>query len=563
MLAQLKEYYERQGDRTPPLHLRMPVRYVVELDQAGALSNPVPIDRATGNAKGTSRGTPLVVPNIVRSSGDAPMLLADGSDYTFGVDPDARPERRSERHRLYSDLVADCAAVTGESSVEAVRLFLESGEHPQFPIDFDYGATVTFSVDGQLPVQLPSVQRYWRDRFEREELAKLEAVECVVCGRQEPALITYPIKIKGIRGGQTSGTTVVSANSTAFESYGLQGSQTSPTCLDCADSTTKGLNELIAGERTHLYLGGVTFVFWTRSSAQPFDFYTLVAEPTPESVQDVLQSARTGRPVAGVEADRFYAAALTGSGGRAVVRDWIDTSLPEAQQHLAQWFERQRVADWDGSEGGPLSLYALAGATLPVRRGQPRWDDLAPTVPRALLRAALTGSPVPWDVLFRVIHRARAERGVRRAHAAVIKLVLLSQDAKEEEAPMSLNPDHPDVAYQCGRLLAVLEEAQRAAMPRVTNTIVDRFYGTASSAPATVFGRLLRGVQPHLSTLESVRPPAYFAIQGKLEEVSRHIPAFPLSLTLREQGLFALGYYHQRAQRPARAAEPNATPATS
>jgi CRISPR-associated protein Csd1 len=120
-----------------------------------------------------------------------------------------------------------------------------------------------------------------------------------------------------------------------------------------------------------------------------------------------------------------------------------------------------------------------------------------------------------------------------------------------------------DVAYHCGRLLAVLEEAQRAALPRVTNTIVDRFFGTASSAPATVFGRLLRGVQPHLSTIESVRPAAYFAIQGKIEEISCHIPSFPLSLTLREQGLFALGYYHQRAQRSARSTDNIATSAKS
>ena len=71
----------------------------------------------------------------------------------------------------------------------------------------------------------------------------------------------------------------------------------------------------------------------------------------------------------------------------------------------------------------------------------------------------------------------------KSVHAALIKLALLSeQGAMEVIGPVSLNPQHPETAYHCGRLLAVLEEAQRAAMPRVTNTIVDRFFGTASSA---------------------------------------------------------------------------------
>lgn len=114
----------------------------------------------------------------------------------------------------------------------------------------------------------------------------------------------------------------------------------------------------------------------------------------------------------------------------------------------------------------------------------------------------------------------------------------------------SLAPDNPNSGYQCGRLLAVLEEAQRAANPNINATIVDRFYGTASSAPASVFPRLLRGVQPHLAKLERDRPGTYRGIQRRVEEVLDEIngrTGFPRTLTTLDQGLFALGYYHQRA----------------
>jgi len=104
-------------------------------------------------------------------------------------------------------------------------------------------------------------------------------------------------------------------------------------------------------------------------------------------------------------------------------------------------------------------------------------------------------------------------------------------------------------------LLAVLEEIQRRAVPGIKATVVDRYFGTASSAPASVFGRLMRGAQPHLSKLERDRHGAYVGLQAQLEDVLSGLKAFPRTLTLTEQGLFSLGYYHQRAHNRARARE--------
>jgi CRISPR-associated protein Csd1 len=99
----------------------------------------------------------------------------------------------------------------------------------------------------------------------------------------------------------------------------------------------------------------------------------------------------------------------------------------------------------------------------------------------------------------------------------------------------------------------VLEQAQRAALGDISATIVDRFYGTASTAPATIFGRLLRGAQPHLSKLQRDAPGTGRALQVDLEEILSSLAGFPPTLTLKQQALFALGYYHQRAQNRAAA----------
>jgi CRISPR-associated protein Csd1 len=156
--------------------------------------------------------------------------------------------------------------------------------------------------------------------------------------------------------------------------------------------------------------------------------------------------------------------------------------------------------------------------------------------------------------LQQALRRCHAEGDVTRPRAALIKLVLATNQVIEEDSMVMLQEDHPQAAYHCGRLLAVLESIQRAALGDVNAGVVDRYYGTASTAPASVFGRLLRGAQPHLNKLQRDRPGTAYALEERLEQVLGALDAFPQTLDLAEQGLFALGYYHQRAFDRAQAA---------
>ncbi len=113
---------------------------------------------------------------------------------------------------------------------------------------------------------------------------------------------------------------------------------------------------------------------------------------------------------------------------------------------------------------------------------------------------------------------------------------------------VQLDASSQDPAYVCGRLLAVLERIQYAALGKTGSTITDRFYGKFSSAPASVVGTLFRKSQAHLAKLRKEKPGSEYALQGKLEEIQRPLTSFPRTLSLEQQGLFGLGYYHQRAQ---------------
>lgn len=117
---------------------------------------------------------------------------------------------------------------------------------------------------------------------------------------------------------------------------------------------------------------------------------------------------------------------------------------------------------------------------------------------------------------------------------------------------MSLDREHPNRGYQLGRLFAVYELAQRAALGRgVKATIRDKYFGAASATPASVFPLIIANGQNHLSKVRKEKPGWAYLIERELEEVvGRITPAMPFSLPrslrLEEQGEFAIGYYHQR-----------------
>ncbi len=552
LLRRLKDYADLRLQLPPTLYSEAPVRYIVELDATGRLLNPQPTDTIDPASPRTRRGTRRLVPQIQRAVGITPLLLADNAEYTLGLAREtSKPARVEACHRAYLALLDRCAAAAHEPAVEAVRTFLSDDPAGQLhlPPDFDRGAAITFSVDGIFPTDLPAVQVFWAT--ENDPAAReAKVMQCLVCGQERPVLERLQGKIKGVPGGQTSGTSIISANAAAFESYGLEASLIAPTCAPCGERFTKAANALLADEQSRIVLGGAAFIFWTRDDIG-FDLRTFFADPQPAEVRSLIDSVRTGGSMPEIDDTAFYAAVLSGSGGRAVVRDWIDTTVGQVRGHLATWFARQRIVDAYGAEARPLGLFGLAASTV----RDPR-TDLAPPTPRALLHAALTGTPLPFDLLYQAVRRNRAEQSITRQRAALIKLVLLSQHPKGmEDFMVKLAPDHPSPAYHCGRLLAVLEAVQRLAVPGINATIVDRFYGTASSTPASVFWRLLRGAQPHLAKLRRDRKAAHEALQRRLEQIQANLSEYPRILTLEEQGLFALGYYHQRAFDRAQARE--------
>ncbi|MGQ9688433.1 MAG: type I-C CRISPR-associated protein Cas8c/Csd1 [Desulfobaccales bacterium] len=542
LLQKLCEYSQRLEDLPPVGYNPTPIRWLINLDGEGNFLGFI----TTSSGKKNDRGKVFFTPAVMKSSNVKASLLVGNGEYVLGKPrPSSKIDRVAQCHEAFIQEVRNCAAATQIYQVQAVLKFLESTDHESLslPTDFDPSMNLSFQVDGVLTIELPEVRAYWSRLQAGDDPPDLPG-QCLVCGASCVPTDRHPVKIKGIPGGQTSGMVLVSANAQAFESYKLSASNIAPVCRNCAERYAKAANALREKENSRLVVGSLLYLFWTRQETG-FNIATFFSQPQPEEVKELLRSAPKGRFYTTIDTEAFYATALSASGGRVVVRDWLETTVGEVKEHLARWFTLQDIVDWDGSAGSPYGLFTLARSLIPQKGDLQR--DLPPNVPKALFKVALQGGPLPSWLLFQAIKRNRAEQALTRPRAALIKMVLLSQQPTlQEDAMVRLAEDNLEPAYLCGRLLAVLEQVQFVAVsPKAT--LIDRFYGTASTAPALVFSRLLKGAQAHLGKLRKEKHGAYRALQDRLEGIMGNLSGFPKVLSLEEQGWFSLGYYHQRA----------------
>ena len=113
---------------------------------------------------------------------------------------------------------------------------------------------------------------------------------------------------------------------------------------------------------------------------------------------------------------------------------------------------------------------------------------------------------------------------------------------------MALDEQDTNPAYRLGRWFAELEAIQQHALPGLNATIRDRFYGSASSAPARTFPVLIRNAMNHLAGLRKEGKAG--GHEKRLEAIIAGVDSgLPKALRIEDQARFAIGYYHQRASR--------------
>lgn len=390
LLERLVEY-SQQLNPQPTLYGESVVRYIVELDPRGSLTQPRLIDTANSKNPSLRRGARMLMPQIRRAKGVSPIIFASNAEYTFGLARDSQKQERVDVcHHAYMKMLARCVESCNLDEVQAVFHFLQFGVPAKLALSrsFDRSAAITFRVQGRLITDLPAVQQFWArecNSTDAEPRAALR-MQCVVCREIRPVVRLQRNRIKGIPGGHRSGTVLVSASSGAWESYGLRGATVAPTCGQCAELSTRALNQLLASAEHHVAIANTGMVFWTQEPSE-IPIRGFLSNPSLERL-GALQK-RGSAAACKAESVKFFAAAFTANGARAVMRTWLETDLNAVKLNLGRWFHNQSIIGSGGGEPQLLSIRTLARAT--VRE----FDDIGARVVCALIHCALGGAPLP------------------------------------------------------------------------------------------------------------------------------------------------------------------------
>lgn len=574
MLQALIAYAEREklGDAD---FETVSVRWLIPLDKSGKLAGgPIPLAENPDDKKPRPKQMlrPFTSPNELNQGTKSHFLCDTLERATLLLDPKAanKAEGRRVQHGYFQSLLKEAAAEFPDESplLQAVLAFLMNSEamaelHRQLasrkakPSD-----NAVFAVDGVNLLDSESLRTFWRNRRRQSAAAAgtREQRICVATGELAETLDTTE-KIKGVPGGLATGTNLISFDKDSFCSFGLEQAQNAALSAPAELKIRSALNRLIEKSRGQkLVFNDTAHLHWTRLPIKD-DPIDLLASADENAIASLLKSIQSGQPPASIDANLYYALSLSGNGARVVVRDWLQSTVPEVERHVAEWFQDLGIIAPDGAgvkrdfKFGAL-LYGMVRAEL---------SELPPQLSTQLLHGALRGRsiPLPQSVLAAALRRQQLdqENKLNPARLALIKACLLrspnlSNNHNQQTATIMtecLNPESRDAGYLCGRLFAVFDRLQYLALGSVNAGVVERYYASASVTPALVMGRLFRNAQFHLAKADG----------GVATNAAKDFEAitcalgdkFPATLDLEGQGRFALGYYHQKAEFRRRRAE--------
>ena len=573
VLQSLARHYERlaaRGDAPEYGYSKEPVSFAMVLSREGDVVDVADLRDTSGKKPRPSR---KIVPRPApRASNIAPNFLWDKTAYSLGFKFDeaqgkAVVEKRGE-HTAFRNLHMSLLDGSNDEGLSALLRFLDGWQAKNFSV-LRYasemaGANIVFRLDGEQRFihELPAARDLWRAYLNTQSGT---TGLCLVTGQHLPMERLHP-KIKGVFGAQSSGASMASFNLDAFESFGKKQGANAPVSEQAAFAYTTALNALLAPNSAgHVRIGDATTVFWAEArggeagaAATEYVLSALLSGPPTDEQEAARVSAKLsaiaeGRPLEdasiGVDGDtRIFVLGISPNASRLSVRFWHEDSIGEIVRRAVEHWHDLHI------EPSPWSAPPAVWRILYETAAQRKAENIPPILGGALMRAILSGGRYPHTLLAAVVARMRADKKVTGPRVAICKACLARDHRlgfEKEDIPVSLNTEESSPAYRLGRLFAVYEGVQHAAMGNVNATIKDRYFGAASATPASVFPLLERSSVNHLASLrKGDKGGLAHWFEREIDAILDGMDsAFPRSLRLQEQGRFAIGYHHQRASK--------------
>ena len=501
------------------------------------------------------------------------------------------------KHRLTNSAILDCFALPDPVKAEAGAPTMEEKKNARdnatkgrnAQLKQIAGARFTFRINGQVLLKNREFQKWWKETYagERETMLKVLPRGSDGFSRRDDegsARLTpvFP-HIPRVPGGGTY-CPLASFDKAATQSFGL-GKHTLSMSLTTTERAAGALKWLLQDKRSNCSLGKkLVAVFWSVPPAKdarpcPHDFAALLNEPDALQVLDFFHNIH-GHTANTPDAAQFYCATLSSPKSRITVRDWHTQTLGRVSASAEAYFKTVSLPDvFRAGDMATSPIGELAAATTP-----PKSQGGPPSAAYSkILQTALFGTSLPPAFLESALTRQSLElakghsegdksefESRLRARTALIKLYFCSKHVNEPTHPdrnmneqTHENQNHP--AYLCGRVLALMDKIHNAAHGKSTaSSPAGRYYGSASSTPALVFPRLCKLANIHLEKIggglayklqhgvpkeraETLLEQDFEGLAGLIARFSADAK-WPRTLSLEDQGRFAIGYYYEKCR---------------
>ncbi len=577
MIAELVQQAKRLSVSGREPFKSRPIHWLIELDADGVVLGFTATTKFTTNAKGLKeqRGKRFLAPaNYLLGSPNQhnwrPDFLSGPADEIFFRGIDGQNPVSKKRRAFWELIVRAKKELPQNATLKAIwRCLRTTRSLIDLPLasstteELDCfrkqqnaeGETIGFRVAGVLAHTEPELLKWWSN-IGHPELHAAQTADFNQHGADafqhgEGRLTNSSPCVFG-------NVPLASFNGAPFSSYGL-GDETLRIRLDTAEQAAAALNALQNDPNHRLSLGDQAAIFWATHCEKAVDcsFVSLLEESDPLAVADFLKSVWGPMP-GEIDQATFQVAILEAGTGRFAMRSWDSCFLGEVDRRYRAYFEAIRLPG-----ANPVRLGSLAAATISKSKKGSKTKP-ASTTYNAIFQTAWAGTRLPHLLLEATVTRQCVElakgcdkrdrddfESRLRARTALIKLYFHSNRI-DPNYPMNESThetQRPPVAYVCGQVLAVLDKIHNEAHRKSTaSSAAGRFYGSASSTPALVFPRLCKLARIHLEKIENPNRANKLdhELAGLISQFSREA-SWPRTLSLEQQGQFAIGFYYERA----------------
>lgn len=561
ILASLVKAYDRLPDAPPFGYSMEKIGFLISLNDDGSVAHV--IDLRDGEGKKRQPRMMLVPQPPKRTSAPVSCFLWDKTAYALGVTA-GDADKAAKPHRTFLDTHRALLAGTDDPGLKAFLCFINRWSPDQFewPDEMkDQNVIFALESDRRQHIYLhdrPAAKLIWATKAANEE--KTQAI-CLVTGALLPVAVLHP-SIGGVWGAQSSGASIVSFNQDSFKSYGHDQGYNAPVSEAAAFAYTTALNRFLDRDSGHrVQIGDASTVFWADASnveagataESLFAAYVGADAEDEEATKQLgikLERIRNGDALSEVEPKLaenvdFYVLGLAPNAARLSIRFFFEGNFGTLTERYQRFVREMRVEPPPRDGYPPLWRYLIELAVLGKR------ENVPPNLAGDWMRSILSGTNYPLTLLSTTLMRIRADGEVNALRVGILKAVLMRN--YKMEVPVALDPEERNKGYLLGRLFAVYEEMQRAALGNNVNaTIKDKFYASASATPRKVFSMLDSGSANHLSKIGKQNKGRQINLVRLQEEIMDLMEPgkapYPSSFSANEQALFGLGYHHQHSE---------------